>query len=448
MTREEAIGKAYGMSGTKEQHEALEFLIPEVRELREFYERQSDDEGIRKWIIDELKDSLHEIETMYSGDYDNRDEQGKERRQAYLNKAIAYLENQKPSFRQIHDGVMWNSGLRTGMELEKQELEKQEECLADNSKTSASEDERIKNWYLEYLYDSLRTSDEQFKDQLESEIAWFEKQKEKLGDMFTVLLIKKEIERRIKTWQESRRKAIAMECNTLADDAAVRIEELYSLYSFLGTIRCGANEKQKEQKPSDLSEMMAHKEPYIAPVPTPMVADEQKSAEPSGKLSRKEYLYQLLIDQLITYSDYEYLTGKNPAWSEEDEEMINTLVSYVEDPSCWNLKCPKEKLVAFIESLPKRFSPQPKQDWSEEDERRRESCMFYLANARDRIEFNQYIEDNAKERGKKEIQKDMDWLKVLHLNFKKHNEAVAKLCSNEWNEEDERKLQKYKASVL
>ena len=34
--------------------------------------------------------------------------------------------------------------------------------------------------------------------------------------------------------------------------------------------------QQKEQKPADLTEMMVHKEPYIAPVPTPMVADEQK----------------------------------------------------------------------------------------------------------------------------------------------------------------------------
>ena len=55
-------------------------------------------------------------------------------------------------------------------------------------------------------------------------------------------------------------------------------------------------------------------------------------------------------------------------WTEEDEKMINTLVSYVGNPSCWNLKCPREKLVAFIESLPKKFSSQPKQEWSEEDE--------------------------------------------------------------------------------
>ena len=39
------------------------------------------------------------------------------------------------------------------------------------------------------------------------------------------------------------------------------------------------SEKQKEQKPADLSEMMVHKEPYIAPVPAPMVADERKPAE-------------------------------------------------------------------------------------------------------------------------------------------------------------------------
>lgn len=63
---------------------------------------------------------------------------------------------------------------------------------------------------------------------------------------------------------------------------------------------------------------------------------------------------------------WEKVVGKQE-WSEEDEEMINTLVSYVEDPSCWKLKCPREKLVAFIESLPKRFSPQPKQEWSEEE---------------------------------------------------------------------------------
>ena len=69
---------------------------------------------------------------------------------------------------------------------------------------------------------------------------------------------------------------------------------------------------------------------------------------------------------------------KPAEWSEEDEEMINTLVDYVEYPSCWNLKCPREKLVAFIKSLPKRFSPQPKKEWSEEDQKIYDDIMSAL----------------------------------------------------------------------
>lgn len=39
-----------------------------------------------------------------------------------------------------------------------------------------SEDEQHRKWILEYLYDGLRNSDEQFKDQFKCAIAWFEKQ--------------------------------------------------------------------------------------------------------------------------------------------------------------------------------------------------------------------------------------------------------------------------------
>jgi len=41
-----------------------------------------------------------------------------------------------------------------------------------------SEDERTRKWILEYLYDGLRKSDEQFKEQFKDAIAWLEKQKE------------------------------------------------------------------------------------------------------------------------------------------------------------------------------------------------------------------------------------------------------------------------------
>lgn len=39
-----------------------------------------------------------------------------------------------------------------------------------------SEDEESKKWILEYLYDGLRKSDEQFKGQFRTAIAWLEKQ--------------------------------------------------------------------------------------------------------------------------------------------------------------------------------------------------------------------------------------------------------------------------------
>lgn len=41
-----------------------------------------------------------------------------------------------------------------------------------------SEDEKSKKWILEYLYDGLRKSDEQFKDQFKAAISWLEKQGE------------------------------------------------------------------------------------------------------------------------------------------------------------------------------------------------------------------------------------------------------------------------------
>lgn len=40
-----------------------------------------------------------------------------------------------------------------------------------------SEDEQHSKWILEYLYDGLRKSDEQFKGQFNSAISWLEKQK-------------------------------------------------------------------------------------------------------------------------------------------------------------------------------------------------------------------------------------------------------------------------------
>ena len=54
---------------------------------------ESEGEWIRKWIIDELNDSLHTIEALYSGDYDYRDKDDIIREDC-LRKAIAWFEKQ------------------------------------------------------------------------------------------------------------------------------------------------------------------------------------------------------------------------------------------------------------------------------------------------------------------------------------------------------------------
>ncbi len=67
-------------------------------------------------------------------------------------------------------------------------------------------------------------------------------------------------------------------------------------------------------------------------------------------------------------------------------------------------------------------------EWSEEDKKHRQWILECLADGKRKVpEFAE------------QYQAAFDWLKSLPLNFKK--EDVAKLCSNEWSEEDEKCLQ-------
>ena len=81
MTREEAIKVAYGIPVTKAQHEALQLLIPELRE--------NEDERIRKKILAEYKERLTIESVAYKNPECNKETVD------YLEKAIAYLEKQK-----------------------------------------------------------------------------------------------------------------------------------------------------------------------------------------------------------------------------------------------------------------------------------------------------------------------------------------------------------------
>ncbi len=77
------------------------------------------------------------------------------------------------------------------------------------------------------------------------------------------------------------------------------------------------------------------------------------------------------------------------------------------------------------EELLKRGVVQKPVKWSQEDEHMRNRCIADLG-------YLTEYEPQYKERYDAQI----DWLKSLSLNLKKKNEDVAKLCLNEWSEED------------
>lgn len=107
------------------------------------------------------------------------------------------------------------------------------------------------------------------------------------------------------------------------------------------------------------------------------------------------------------------------------------LVSFLHKVEVCDLLTNKD--YAWIIKRLKSLRPQPKQEWSEEDEAHRD---FILESLEDQIRFCKKDAEGA--HYAKQIRTAQNWLKFLPLNLKKKNEDVAKLCSNEWSEEDEK----------
>lgn len=140
-----------------------------------------------------------------------------------------------------------------------------------------SEDERIRKHLIEIVEIYWGTTNEPGKA---ADLAWLEKQKENPDRL--VLIGKAKSEKQVVLLAESNGDENIYWDTKSEEDAVSLLEKGLKFFGM--------------QKPSDLSEMMVHKEPYIAPVSTPMVADEQKSAE----------------------------------WSEEDEDMRDKIISDLE----------------------------------------------------------------------------------------------------------------------
>lgn len=112
-----------------------------------------------------------------------------------------------------------------------------------------------------------------------------------------------------------------------------------------------------------------------------------------------------------------YVTDEKPKeWSEEDELTIADLINYFEGDA---LKCSTEEMVQRIKSL----RHQPRQEWSEEDNRNYEYLHQVICNYIN----NPQIEYKEREKASKELIPFWERLKFLRLQPKV-----------EWSEEDEK----------
>jgi len=156
-----------------------------------------------------------------------------------------------------------------------------------------SEDEQHCKWILEYLYDGLRKSDEQFKDHFKAAIAWLEKQGEH------------------------------------------------------------ANFRNKIQ-----------------------IGD---------KVTRNEDGVLVNLSQLKRIAKKDEKHGEQkPAWSEEDEDIINKILCICDDfeksfkispASTKVIKEDVDKIDNWLNSLKGRVQPQPKQEWDEEEKNMLQSIL-------------------------------------------------------------------------
>ena len=128
--------------------------------------------------------------------------------------------------------------------------------------------------------------------------------------------------------------------------------------------------------------------------------------------------------------NYEPPFNENPS----DIEIIDALIHSLneQDGFLTAIDCVSTK--AILSWLEKQKEQKPA-ECSEEDEHRRIDAIYFLETAK-----SHYADTS-------EIEKTIVWLKSLPLNLKKKNEDVAKLCSNEWSEE-EKKFIKHCAELL
>ena len=117
--------------------------------------------------------------------------------------------------------------------------------------------------------------------------------------------------------------------------------------------------------------------------------------------------------------DNRYKENRTIEWSEEDETKLRDVVRMIEDSG--HVKSIREHYKKFLTSLPERFNLQPKQEWSEEDEKIIERIVGSLYSLKcyvqDNVSYSEIIKDDIFKR----IEREQNWLKSLLLSISKRN---------------------------
>ncbi len=186
-------------------------------------------------------------------------------------------------------------------------------------------------------------------------------------------------------------------------------------------------EKQREQKPVECINFDNEFENQISHLIASVL---------SGEHEYNEGFVKYVAQSLLGYANNE----QKPAEYSNEEEYLDSELraflcnydkEYDDDPAV-------SDVAKHFYELGTRWL---RQEWSEEDEKRVKQLIYDTEHIRAEYEVRK------KELGESfndELIKDCDeqiaWLKSLSLNLKRKNEDVAKLCSSEWSEEDEKML--------
>ena len=237
----------------------------EIPELMESEDERIEDERIRKELIDMINECTN---------------------WAHKKKYITYLERQKPSFKQISDSVIWDSGLRTGIELGKQQKEQKPEPVF------------------------------------------------KIGD-------------KIKLKSEPTypyREIVDIKNGAYYFDEAVHLPF------------DNQNNWEKEQKSINLHDKIEELCSKY-PINKYSMSDKELSAYHQGIHLGATKLAEYLSEQ------------KSWEWREEDESTLKEIISFFKDGTV-KLQHDLDLYAGFLEKRLKFLRPQPKQEWSKEDERK------------------------------------------------------------------------------